>query len=275
MNRLAHIAIMLIAISCSEDQAATSPNFVVEGFIVAGEPVNNIKVKGISPITSEEVTSEPLTSAQVEIGTTGNVFPLNFNAGTGLYEYLEADLNISIGGEYSLEVQVGDRTATATTMVPPAPTGLSLPDSILEIPQLRLSFSLADQITDLFFEERITLTWDEKPGQSFYVVIEQQDDVVDPILPEDIPSAAVELLSSFRFISEPSEEGRFDIIGVALTNYGRHVAKVFTVNQEYVDLFENLEQDSRDLNEPPSNVINANGIFTSFAVDSLEFIVRR
>ncbi|MDW3196492.1 MAG: DUF4249 family protein [Cytophagales bacterium] len=260
--------------SCLEDTTRT-PNFVVEGFIVAGEPVNNIKIKQISSLLSEEVTSESITDARVVIEHGSDAFPLLFNSTTGLYEYVESDLNIEIAEEYRLTVDVGDRLASATTLVPDRPTGLSLTGNQLVIPTLRLSFQLRQEITDLFQEERITLTWDEVEGQSFFVVIENRVAELDPILPEQIPEEAIELLSSFRFISEPSTTGSFDIIGVALETYGPHVAKVFTVNEEYVDLFNSLEQDSRDLNEPPSNVSQALGIFTAFAVDSLEFEVVR
>ena len=269
------IFIVALFSACTDDEVTTSENFVLEGFIVAGTPVNDIKVKGVSPLNSDEVTSEPLSNAVIVLTHQGSFFDLTFNEATGLYRYDGEDLNIDIGEEYAIEVTVDNRTATASTLVPTKPTGLSLPDSVLQIPTLRLSFTLGDEINDLFFNERITLTWDEAPGQSFYVVIETLETELDPILPPEIPEEAVELLSSFRFISEPSETGQFEIIGVALETYGRHVAKVFTVNQEYVDLFENAEQDSRDLNEPPSNVFNALGIFTSFAVDSVTFDVLR
>ncbi len=276
MRTLKNILILLplILCSCLEDTTRT-PNFVVEGFIVAGEAVNNIKVKQISPLLSEEITSDPVADAQVVISQGTSVFPLFFNASTGLYEYLDSDLFIEIGEEYNITVDVGDRKATARTLVPEKPTGLRLSGDQLVIPTLTLSFQLRQEITDLFEEERITLTWDEVEGQSFFVVIENRAETLDPILPEQIPEEAIELLSSFRFISEPSETGSFDIIGVALETYGPHVAKVFTVNQEYVDLFNNLEQDSRDLNEPPSNVSQALGIFTAFSVDSVAFEVVR
>jgi len=271
---ISFIAFSLL-LSCDEPETEVSNNYVVEGFIIAGQPVNNIKVKQISPLLSEDVTSEPITNAQVIFNSGVNAFNLDFNATTGLYEYEGSDLDINIGESYSLQVTANDRTSSAMTTVPDAPTGLVLEDSAIIIPQIRLSFSIADEITELFFEERIVLEWDSIPGESYYVVIEEQDNEPDPILPAEIPDEPRELLSSFRFISEPSESARFEIIGVALTNYGRYAAKVFTVNQEYVDLFDNLEQDSRDLNEPPSNIFNALGIFTSFAVDSIEFEVRR
>ena len=266
---------MALLLSCDEPETEVSNNYVVEGFITAGESVKNIKVKQISPLLSEDVTSEPITNAQVIITAGSNSFSLDFNASTGLYEYNQSDLSINIGESYGLEVTANNRTSSALTTVPNAPTGLALEDSAIIIPQIQLSFSIADDITELFFEERLVLEWDSLPGESYYVVIEEQENEPDPILPAEIPDEPRELLASFRFISEPSSSARFEIIGVALTNYGLYAAKVFTVNQEYVDLFENLEQDSRDLNEPPSNVFNALGIFTSFAVDSIEFEVRR
>ena len=276
MRALKYLLILMpgFLLSCLEDTTRT-PNFVVEGFIVAGEPVNNIKIKQISPLLSEEVTSDPITDAQVVIHEGNTPYPLIYNGTTSLYEYLDSDLDIEIGEEYRITVDVGDRQASATTLVPAQPTGLRLTGDQLVIPTLRLSLQLRQEISDLFQEERITLTWDEAEGQSFFVVIENRAVAWDPILPEQIPEEAVELLSSFRFISEPSQTGSFDIIGVALETYGPHIAKVFTVNQEYVDLFNNLEQDSRDLNEPPSNVSQALGIFTAFTVDSVAFEVVR
>lgn len=274
MRGLSLAILALVFTSCLEDTTRT-PNFVVEGFIVAQEPVNNIKIKQISPLLSEEVTTDPIIDATVTLSIDNQVFPLLFNGTTGLYEYLDGDLQITIGSEYHLIVDVGDRRAQANTIVPNRPTGLAIPRNTMTVPTLELSFQLRQEITDLFNDERITLTWDAVEGQSFFVVIENRVDDLDPILPEGIPEAATELLSSFRFISAPSEETSFDIIAVALDTYGPHVAKVFTVNQEYADLFNNLEQDSRDLNEPPSNVSQALGIFTAFAVDSVEFEVVR
>ena len=50
--------------------------------------------------------------------------------------------------------------------------------------------------------------------------------------------------------------------------------KLYRVNEEYADLYEGLNQDSRDLNEPPSNVRGALGVFSAFSADSAFFEVR-
>lgn len=267
--------IIIIFSSCSDNIAPTAPNFVIEAFIAADDAVNNIKIKGTSPIDSAVITSEPISNAEVFMSSRGNNYTLEYNSVTGLYEYLQSDLVISIGEEYQLKVTLGNRVATALTTVPATPAGLSLSDSVLIVPELKLSFTLRQEITDLFFSERALLRWDSVPGQKYFVVIEERTNQLDSILPDFIPEEAQQLLTSFRFISEPSDSPSFDIVAVALETYGKHVAKVFTVNKEYADLFDNLEQDSRDLNEPPSNVMNAQGIFTAFASDSVFFEVKK
>lgn len=269
------LTLLVLIMACSETVSPTDDNFVVEGFITANAPVDNIKVKMTSPIDARNVTNAPITNARVMLSDQHGEYLLEYDVSTEKYRYPGNDLDIVIGSEVQIEVQVDDRSATAQTRVPEAPTGLALSEPTINIPQLVLNFSLRDRISELFEEERITLSWDAVEGRRFFVVIESQVEELDPILPEQIPEQSRELLGSFRFISEPSETPEFEIIGIALETYGRHVAKVFTVNEEYADLFDNLEQDSRDLNEPPSNIVNALGIFTAFAVDSIEFNVTR
>ena len=267
--------LIMMAISCDEETMSVSDNYVVEGFIVANEPINNVTVKGILPLERTSTGDQPIANALTQITGGDQVVDLSYNSTSLRYEDPEGLLDIDVGNVYRLEVNVNGRVATAETVVPNPPAGLALSGEEIVIPRLSVNPQLGNLVRTLFDEERLTLSWDAEEGQSFFVVIEQKADDLDPILPEQIPLATRNLIGDFRFISEPSEDNSFDIIGIALETYGLHVAKVFTVNQEYVDLFENLEQDSRDLNEPPTNINNALGIFTAFAVDSLEFNVRR
>lgn len=262
--------------SCGELETPSFNQYVVEAFITADESVNDIKIKETSALDDDSLLNvAPIDNATVSISIGQELTPLDFDITTGKYTEPTGKLIVEVGQTYNLEVTVDGLTASANTVVPERPTGLELTDSVLTIPTLVLNFTLRDQIQDLFENEVISLTWDPVAGRSYFVVIETQESELDPILPEEIPAQSVELLQSFRFISAPSTASSFDIIGIALETYGRHVAKVYSVNQEYVDLFNSSTQDSRDLNEPPSNITNALGIFSAFAVDSLEFEVRR
>ena len=92
------------------------------------------------------------------------------------------------------------------------------------------------------------------------MVVESVADTIDPIFPEQVLNA----LEGFRFVSEPSSETSITFFGSALVSFGRYSVKVYHINQEYADLYENRTQDSRDLNEPPSNIANGLGVFSAF-----------
>ena len=257
---------------CTSEEKA-SERFVVEGFVYAGEEVTNVKIKGLNALDPADTVDKIIDNAQVTLSWLGDPYQLIYSAETGKYEDPTRVLQAQPGDMVSISAIVGGREATSSTVVPDPPTGVALSASDMAIPRLILNPNLRDQIVQLFAEVRINLSWENPLGESFYVVIEPRVDSVDAILPREIPREAKDLLGSFRFITEPSDETSFEIIGVALQSYGLHVAKVYKVNPEYEDLFNNLEQDSRDLNEPPTNIIGGLGIFTAFASDSVFFNV--
>ena len=80
---------------------------------------------------------------------------------------------------------------------------------------------------------------------------------------------------NFSIQSEPTTEGSYDVICMSLQNYGRYMVTLYKINQDYVSLFESEVQDGTELNEPPSNIINAFGIFTAFASDTTFFEIVR
>ncbi len=274
MKKLKTIVLLVWALTgCEELDRPNVNQFVVEAFITADETVHNIKVKQTASLNDTEVLDVPITDANVRLITNGEEVLLSYDAVSEKYLDLSGEFDVQIASDYQIEIEVDGVTATASTVVPEKPIDVGLSGQTLTIPPLIFGFQLREQIAALFEEERLTLSWEAVPGRAYFVVIENRVETLQPILPSGIPEQSVELLSSFRFISEPSEFNSFEIIGVALATYGPHVAKVYSVNQEYVDLFNTETQDSRDLNEPPSNILNGLGIFTAFAVDSVAFEV--
>jgi hypothetical protein len=267
---------LLIFLGCESEEEENQPLYVVEAFIYSGEPVDDIRIKELTPLDSGSDASAPLIKdAIVTLVKEGNTYFLNFDSNNGKYYYPGADLEIVTGDVVRLEVEANGRSSFGETVVPMIPDGVRKDMENLVVPELTVSLQLRDMIIGLFESARLIVEWDN-PGMDFhYVVIEDREEVIDPILPDIVPEEAKELLSSFRFISEPTENTSFDVVGVALETYGTHVAKVYRVNQEYVDLFQNDTQDSRDLNAPPTNMIGAFGIFSAFASDSVVFEVVR
>lgn len=261
-------------LGCGELERPNTNQFVVEGFVTADFQVNDIKIKETVGL-ADEVIDIPIDDALVRLATPERDVLLDYNPLTQKYEDTSGEFLIEVGQTLDIEIVLDGTVASSTSTVPEKPTGLSLSKTELIVPTLGFNFGLREQIADLFENETSTLSWNGQAGRSYFVVIENLEETIEPLLPSQIPEESLELLSSFRFISEPSEATSFEIISIALETYGMHMAKVYSVNEEYVELFNSDTQDSRDLNEPPSNIQNGLGIFSAFAVDSLEFVVRK
>lgn len=173
---------------------------------------------------------------------------------------------------FEISVTNKSRTATGTTVVPLATKGLKTSADKIYIPPILLNSGTKDQLQYLFAKARIKVNWDNADNQLHFLAIESLD-AFDPIYPKSFPTGVINLLRTFRFVSTPSRIDSYDVVGLSLETYGRYRIKVYRVNKEYADLFENQTQDSRDLNAPPSNIHNAFGIFSAFASDSAFFEV--
>lgn len=79
----------------------------------------------------------------------------------------------------------------------------------------------------------------------------------------------------FQFVSRPILGDSARISDGQISYSGRHRVMIYRVNKEYADLFRSREQDSRQLNEPLTNIVNGLGIFTAVNSDSVFFTVLR
>ena len=173
-----------------------------------------------------------------------------------------------------MEVISRDRIARATTTVPESTKGISISGGKIVIPAITIRIGIAEELTKLFIDARLTIRWNNADDQLHFIVIENVvtgDLIFPPNFP--IPDATLQLIRSFSYISAPTRNTNFEIPGLSLETYGTYRAKVYRVNQEYANLYNNQIQDSRDLNAPPSNIKNALGIFSAFASDSVFFEV--
>jgi hypothetical protein len=244
-------------------------NFVIEAFIFGNEPIDNIKLKTTYPLEATEDISDPINDATVQLLKNGNVYELQPSGNEGLYHYAGNDLSVSSGDVFQLEVNYNNRVATANTTIPTPPTNVAINLQTVSIPRVGFSPAEIQTLREVLQGLFINVTWDNPNEAWYYVVVEniEQDD--DPIFPPQLEEA----LQNFRFVSDPTQSNSQIVIGAGLRHYGTHKVTVYHVNQEYADLFENRTQDSRDLNEPPSNIENALGIFTGFASQSVFFEV--
>ncbi|WKN43385.1 DUF4249 family protein [Tunicatimonas pelagia] len=242
---------------------------VVQAYLYAGEPIDDVRLTELVPFVSDVEEVPVITNAEIIIISEGNRYSLSpASELEGTYRYEGDDLAITSGNTYGLEFTYQGELATAETTVPfpPEETQISQPE--ISVPQILTRRDLL-QIRDSF-SETIDVTWDNNEGEYYYVLIENLEESPEAI---DVNNS---LPRQFSFVSEPTQENIFPLrLFVHYQQYGLHRVRLFRVNEEYANLYESLEQDSRNLNEPFSNVRNGLGIFTGFAYDAVYFEVKK
>lgn len=263
-------------LSCEEENLnnIADNQFVVEAFMYAGEPIDDIRIKTTYSLSEEEDNSIPINDAEVTLIKNGQRFNLVSSGDEGFYHYPNNDVTVETNDVFELEVVHNDITATATTKVPTPTTGLSLSQDSLFVPILPFSSgmdSIVMAIRDFLTSSVIEANWDNSNEDLYFMVVESVSDTLDPIFPGQV----IEALARFRFVSEPTNGSSLTFLAGAIESFGEYSVKVYHINQEYADLYENREQDSRDLNEPPSNISNALGVFSAFNSQETFFDVVR
>jgi uncharacterized protein DUF4249 len=269
INIIAFISLLLF--SCNPVPEVVNDNYVVEAYVFSKEPIREVTVKTLVPLSDPEGESASIETAIVTIKKNANSYSLTYNSRSRKYEYLGADLEILPKEVIDLEVEVNGRVSKATTIVPTPPVNIQSTKDQMVIPVINsgLDFLNGDPLADA----EIIVNWSNPNNELHYSVIEFRSNLLKPILPPDVQQVVDGILEDFAIITVPSTDTTLTVSGALLPSYGPYMVKIYKVNQEYADLYDSEEQDSRDLNEPPSNIINARGIFSAFASDSVAFEV--
>ena len=244
---------------------------VIEAFLFAGEPVDDIFVTSTLPFNSTDTVSTPINDAVITLIKDDISYPLSLSENDGNYHYQGNDLSVEPGDQFTFVMEYLGQTITAETEVPPAPQAVELDTTIFDVPSFDFGGGRPPRGGG-GFDNRLLVTWDNSIDQLHYVVISSVEDNPESIFPDFIGQR---IGGQFRFISEPTRENFFEINLLLLEGIGEHEIKVYRVNQEYADLFDNRTQDSRDLNQPPDNIVGALGIFSAFNSVERFFEVKR
>lgn len=293
---IAALCFLFLTWSCSNSTAideSVSRQVVVQAYLFAGQPVGNIQLTTTFPLSSTDSIAPPINDAAVALIKHDRRYELSNTNESGFYHYGGSDLVVNPGDVFHLEVNYRDEVITARTVVPAAPGNARISDDLLLI---------QETVTPL---PDIEMAWNIPGigGDYFLVLIENID--VNPRILEGINhnpqlvtprgifigASEAHLTLPFTskgisrlpqvddpdlFISYPTSAQSFFITPAELTHSGKHLARVFRINQEYADLYISQQQNAHDLNETLSNIRNGLGIFTAFSSsDSLFFRVRQ
>ncbi|MEM1095935.1 MAG: DUF4249 family protein [Bacteroidota bacterium] len=270
--------ILLVAVLAGCDATDAQPDanrLVVEAYLYAGEPVTDVRVTEAALLSDEDTTPTPVTDATVTLFRGDEAFRLRPSDDEGHYAYEGSDLAIDSGETFRLEVTRGGALLTATTTVPSPPQSIGVTEARIAIPRIRPGggrpgqggqpgAGLADVSTTVF--------WANPNAELHFVVVESEVTGTPEFI---LPDALRDRFQGFRLITQPTDESSFVVNLARLEVVGPHTAIVYRVNTEYADLYANRTQDSRDLNEPPTNVRGGLGLFSAFSSQRVGFEVVR
>lgn len=261
--------VLLVGTGCADTltTATIESPLVVEAYLFAGAPVEDIRVSEVIPLGSTDTVGAPVNDAEVILGKGGVSYRLEPVGTGGLYRYPGTGLEVAAGDRFTLQVTRGDAVVTGETVVPAVSTALALSKSTLSVPDIG-----SGPPSGGFTLDSIRFTWSNPTAEYFFLAIESLDENPEYILPEQIRN----FIGTFRLRLRPTIETGYTLTFNQLEVIGRHRAILYRVNKEYADLYENRTQDSRDLNEPPTNLTGGLGVFSAFnGVKSEEFTVVR
>ena len=273
MNRYFSIFFILasaVALGCSNSSPLVpeSDLVVLRGYLYAGEPVTEIQLTSTLGLGSTDTLAPPIPDAQVTLIKNQVRYSLVATSGrAGYYDYPGGDLQVAAGDQFRIEVSYFGKLASAETIVPPEPAGVAISSNELEVQSFTFD-STGFGFGRGFLEQDTTglrVDWRNDDGSTYYVTLDNMEadpQPVDTRFPFDRPG---------RIISVPINTSEYRVNRFQVTHLGRYRVKVYRVNQEYADLYRSRNQDSRDLNEPLTNVVNGLGVFTAFDSDSVFF----
>lgn len=239
---------------------------VVEAYLYVGKDLENVYLFSMISFGADSLVSEKITDAEVVLeGETDSWALMHNDSVPGLYYLLDTPV-LRPGENYQLQIENGGEVLSASTVIPDDPPQITMSSTSLYIPYVQ---DMMD-FRNLEMPDPVELTWENPEAQYFFLDIQNIESYplsIMPDPPDDRPAPPGGL--AFQMITEPTNGNFYAIEPRQLEYFGTHRIIFTSVNEEYVYLYNSLNQDSRELNEPYSNVENGLGIFTAFNSDTL------
>jgi hypothetical protein len=263
------LTVLAALAACQETHLLPPTNelVVVRAYLEAGNKLSMVHVASTLDLGSPDTLGPPVKDASVHIIRNEVCYEL-IHSGNGQYgnptnpyttDCPDCGLVFNPGDTIYLEIFHFGKLATSHTVIPPEPLNFSMSADPVAVPS-----SGDDQPEGDAFE----LSWDMDSDFWYYIEITHHENPRTPIGGGEPVYGYVPPI-----ITEPFRDNRYIVEWEQLPYYGHYRVKVVAVNREYVELILTRNQDSRDLNEPISNVENGLGIFTAVNSTFLDFNV--
>ncbi len=270
MSRKSYLlALFLLLAGCYDTKLVFEDQYriVVQSYLYVGVGESVTVLSSMISFGNDSTGGDPISGAVITIsGDSEEWMYWEIDTVPGTY-MLENAPEFVPGEAYALHIETSDYLLEASTVIPESPPELHMSATSISIPRV-------ENMMEMEWPDPIELTWENPLGESFFVQIENIESnptTIRPDPPDDFPHANHDFV--FQMVTRPTNGEMYSITPMELTHYGTHRIVFYRVNEEYANLYQSLDQDSRELNEPFSNVENGLGIFTAFNSDTLYFEV--
>ena len=245
---------LFIISGCSKENY--NPDFedipVVEGYLYAGQPLE-IKVSKQVPYSNDAVySSDNLDSLTVRVFD-GNLYYDLIPVGDG--KYTHSNININQFNTFEVEFYFNNLTVSAETTVPEKPTNFFSSAS---------NVYLSDDIFTSNDPDELEFSWDNTDGSYYFLLIENIESNPTPIYDNSNMSNINQL-----FKLAPTQSDNYSMKTRRFSHYGNHRIILFHINPDLAALYEENDNTSQNISNPPTELENAFGIFTGINSDTL------
>jgi hypothetical protein len=257
------IAVFLIFIlnsSCKKE--ASSPEFVdkpvIQSYLQVGS-VASVNVSRLIAFSSDaQFSSDNLDNLFITITANGTTYSLQ-PQGSGNYAANTPSLIITEGSTYNLNLVYNQKNVSATTVTPPKPTGYAESVTTMSITPRHSGGGFSQGGLN---PDPVKLTWTNSDN-SYYLVLAE---VIDPNA-KLIDTTAGAQPRAFK--GSPIQSNTSSIRSRQFQYYGMHRLILYHLNPDYANLYGNASNNSNNLTNSSTSVINGAGIFTGINSDTL------
>jgi len=239
---------------------------VVEAYLYVNKEVGNVHLSSMISFGADSLGGESITDARVVLEGEADSWVLFHDDSIPGRYYMEEQPAMVPGDTFHLTIELEEEILNAATVIPEAPPAVSMSSHSIWIPKV-------DDMREFMGVEMpdpVELTWDNPEAKYYFLHIQNIESYPISIMPDppaNRPAPPGRFV--FQMITEPTNNNYYLIDLRQMEYFGTHRIIFTSVNEEYVYLYNSLNQDTRELNEPFSNVENGLGIFTAFNSDTL------
>jgi len=262
------LGLMPLLSGCFESELVFENQYepVVEAYLYVGKQVENVGLSSMISFGDDSQGGDAITDAQMDLESESDSWVLAHNDSLPGSYFLDEVPEMIPGDTFRLSIEINGEGLSAVTVIPDAPPAVTLSSGTVYIPKVE---DMRDFMS-VEMPDPVELSWDNPEARYYFLDIQNIESYplsIMPDPPDDRPAPPGGF--AFQMITEPTNNNFYSIDLRQLEYFGTHRIVFTSVNEEYVYLYNSLNQDTRELNEPFSNVENGLGIFTAFNSDTL------